>query len=293
MRFDWYQATVRDDERTVLDVLSAGLGGEVKRAKGMHGYERGYVIEAGGSSVARVLAGGRNGWPNVAASGDDTDAFVPIVRGAWPGEHRVTRMDASEDFDGPGTWARLYGEAIALADDRKLRIDQAGDWHRREFGRTLYLGSRKSAVLARLYEKGKQLKELAIDGGADISADLCRLELQVRPEKLARERAAVAAPEEAWGYADWSKELARRVFALDVERVHIRERREPDLERALHYMVKQYGSKMEQLMKREGTWERALCIIGYWVSGGRELTGDRDSCFRGSRRQCIVEGREF
>lgn len=263
MRFDWYQATVRDDERTVLDVLSAGLDGAVKPASAMNGYHRGYVIEADGSKVARVLAGGPNGWPNIAASGDDTDAFVPLVRSAWPGLHRVTRMDASEDFDGAGTWDRLYAEAIGLADERMIKVDQAGDWHRLEYGRTLYLGSRKSAVFARLYEKGKQLRELALDDGAHISPDLCRMEVQVRPEKHARETASHGSPEHAWGYADWTRELALRVFALDVERVHIRERRESDLDRAVHWMGRQYGPMFEALVEREGTESEAMCIIGY------------------------------
>lgn len=261
MRFDWYQATVRDEERTVLDVLSAGLDGVIKPAKPMYGYHRGYVVEAGGSKVARVFAGGPNGWPNIAASGDDTDAFVPLVRAAWPDTHRVTRMDAAEDFDGPGTWDRLYAENIALADERNIRVSQIGDWHRLEHGRTLKLGSPKSAVTSRLYEKGKELRQKALDGGADISPDLVRLEVQVRPEKGSRYTAAHGSPEDAWGYADWAQALVRQVLALDVPRVHIRERRESDLDRAVYWMGRQYGAVFEALIEREGTESEAMCII--------------------------------
>jgi len=254
MRFDWYQATVRDDERTVLDVLSVGLSAEVRPSTRMHGYERGYDLHADGSTVARVLAGGRNGWPNVTASGDDTDALVPVVRSSWPDLHRVTRMDAAQDFDGPGTWDRLYAPAIALADERRIKVDQAGDWHRNEYGRTLYLGSRKSAVMVRLYEKGKQLREHALDDAADVSVDLCRLEVQVRPEKASREHAARATPEEAFGYSDWTRELASRVMGLDVDRVHIRERRQSDQERALTWLVMQYGAHLEERAAELGSW---------------------------------------
>lgn len=254
MRFDWYQATVREDSTTVLDVLSAGLGAEVRLGRAANGYDRGYDLHAGGSTVARVFAGGRNGWPNVLASGDDTDALVPVVRTAWPGLHRVTRMDAAEDFDGAGTWDRLYAPAISLADERRIKVDQAGDWHRNEYGRTLYLGSRKSAVMVRLYEKGKQLREQALDRAGDISPDLCRLEVQVRPEKASREHAAAASPEEAFGYADWTRELAQRVLGLDVERVHIRERRLSDRERALTWLVMQYGAHLEERAGELGSW---------------------------------------
>lgn len=265
MRFDWYAATVRDTSTAVLDRVSEGLGAEVVGGRALHGYERGYDFRREGSVVARALTGGRNGYPHVWASGDDTDAFVPVVREAWPHEHRVTRMDAAQDFDGAGAWDRLYQTALTLADERRLKIGQAGDWHRFEEGRTFYLGGRKSAVFARLYEKGKQLRLLALDGGADISENLVRLEVVVRPEGISRERAAVGEPEEALGYADWTRELARRVFGCDVERVHIKERRESDDERALAWLVRAYGGHLGRLADRLGSWESVGDHLGRMV----------------------------
>src|SRR5689334_11134576 len=151
MRFDWYAATVRDDPSAVLGGLSDALGAEVADGRAMHGYARGFELRRDGSVVARMLAGGRNGNPHVWASGDDTDRLVPALRHLWPNQHRVTRMDAAQDFDGAGTWDRIYAPMLALADERRLRIDQAGDWHRHEAGRTFYVGGRKSAVFARFY----------------------------------------------------------------------------------------------------------------------------------------------
>lgn len=254
MRFDWYAATVRDDQSAVIETLSSGLGADVAPGRALHGYDRGFDFKREGSVVARMLAGGRNGYPHVWASGEDTDRLVPVLRNAWPATHRVSRMDAAEDFDGPGAWDRLYGATIELALDRNLKIDQAGDWYRLEEGRTLYVGGRKSAVFARVYEKGKQLRGRALDGGADISLDLVRLEVQVRPEGDARNVAAAGAPEEAFGYSDWSQELARRVFGLEVDRVHIKERRESDDERALEWSVRQYGDHFERLAEKVGGW---------------------------------------
>jgi len=262
MRFDWYAATVRDGPDAVLATLSRDLGAEVVEGQALHGYEAGWDLKAGGSVIARMLCGGRNGAPHVWASGDDTEALVSAVRGRWPRLHRVSRMDAAEDFDGEGTWDRLYRVSLALADERGLKIDQAGDWHREVAGRTFYLGGRKSAVQARLYEKGKQLRGLALDGGPDISTDLVRLEVQVRPEGPARDRAAFGEPEEAFGYADWTRELARQVLGLDVERVHIRERRESDDERAIEWCVWQYGEHLERLAERAGGWAAAGEEVG-------------------------------
>jgi hypothetical protein len=110
-------------------------------------------------------------------------------------------------------------------------------------------------VFARLYEKGKQLRGLALDGGDDISPDLVRLEIQVRPEGRARDAAAAGTPEGAYGYADWTVELGRRVLGLDVERVRIKERRETDDERAIEWAVRQYGEHLERLAGAVGGWD--------------------------------------
>lgn len=257
VRFDWYSATIADDPAQVLEVLAAGLGAEVRDGIARNGYERGYELRAGGSKVATVLAGGRNGFPHAYASSDDTDRFVEVVRGAWPDSHRVTRFDASEDFDGAGTWDRLYAVMLALADERRLKIDQQGDWHRLEDGRTFYLGSRKSAMFARLYEKGKQLRGLGGPGAQDISTDLVRLEIEAKPEGESRYWAARCEPVEAYGLASWSQELAKTVLGVEVERVHIRERRESDDARALRWMVLQYGDHLDRLAAELGGWANA------------------------------------
>lgn len=266
MRFDWYAATVQDSAPEVVERVAVGLGAKVVAGRALHGYSNGYDFRRDGSTVARALTGGRNGFPHVWASGDDADEFVPLVRSSWPERHRVTRLDAAEDFDAPGAWDRLYSAALALADERHLKIDQAGDWHRLEEGRTFYVGGRKSAVFARLYEKGKQLRGLAVEGAPDISADLVRLELQVRPEGAARYVAARCEPEDAYGFSEWGRELARRVYGLEVDRVHIKERRESDDERALAWLVRQYGDHLGRLADRMGSWESAGVYLGRKVA---------------------------
>ena len=247
MRFDWYAATVREDVNEILDVLAVGLDAEIKTGKPKQGYAQGNTLTRNGSTVCTVFSGGRNGWPHVYASGDDTDALVPVLRAAWPLTHYVTRMDSAQDFDGPETWDRLYAPTIELADELHLKVNQAGDWHRLEAGRTLYLGAPTSAVRTRLYEKGKQLRGLAPDGGPEISLDLVRLEVQVRPDGEARYTAARSTPAQAYGYANWTQELQRRILDVDVERVMIRERRMSDRERALEYCIQQYGAHMASL----------------------------------------------
>jgi hypothetical protein len=272
-RFDWYAATIDQDAERVLATLASEYGASVVPGIARNGYAEGWDLRAEGSTVAHVLTGGSNGAPHAWASSDETDEFVRIVRANWPDRHRVTRMDAAEDFDAPGAWDTLYGLVLGLADERALAINQAGDWHRGEAGRTFYAGGTKSAVRARLYEKGLQLRGLDPDHAGDYSPDLVRLELQVRPEGAGRYRAARCEPVEAYGYADWSRVLAERVFGADVERVWVRERRESDDERALGWCVRQYGEHLERLAVRVGGWAR----VGVELQAIRDRQQQRES----------------
>lgn len=272
-RFDYYAATVNASVERLQEAFVREIGGEwVPREGARHGFHHREVLElSDGTTAATLLHGGNGGLPHVYASSDATDRFVPVVRGNWPDRHKVSRMDAAVDYDnGPGTWETLLGFCRGIADGpdgrvdgdtrkraSKVRTNQMGDWHHGEKGRTFYLGSFKSAVLVRLYEKGIQLREDAAlrgRGRTDISDDFCRLEVQVRPDGPAKERAAVATPLEAFGYSEWSRELLRRVEDANVERVHIRERRESDHDRALNWMVKQYEAHLLQEVSDAGGW---------------------------------------
>lgn len=272
-RFDWYACTVNASVDNLKAVLARELGGEWKPRDGArHGFQNREQLDLlDGSTGATLLWGGNGGLPHVYASSDACDEFVRVIREYWPDLHKVSRMDAAIDYDnGPGTWETLLAFCHGIADgpdgrvpgDTRKRVskvgtNQMGDWHHGIKGRTFYLGSFKSAVLVRLYEKGIQLREDSIKRGAprtDISPDYCRLEVQVRPDGPAKERAARATPLEAFGYSEWSRELLRRVEDADVDRVHIRERRESDFDRALNWMVHQYGDHILQEVSNAGGW---------------------------------------
>ena len=269
MRFDWYAATVQAHPTVVLETLQNALGAEVKATRGMHGYKHGYELVGPAGTVARVLAGGDNGDPHAWASGEDTEAFVDLVRSTWPDEHQVTRMDAAEDFQGPGSWDKLNGECLAIADELRLKVSQAGDYHRLEDGRTLYVGSRKSPTFIRLYEKGKQLRAKVIQGAELIPADWVRMEAQIRPQKTAKKAAAYVSPQEAWGFSAWTGELAKRCLDIDVPRVQMNVWREADDERAFHFMVRQYGPMLERLRADLGDWACVGLQLGDAIAKAR------------------------
>ena len=254
MRFDWYSGTFTEDVGELVGAFAANLGAEVEEGRGLHGYTRGYELKNATGTVARFLGGGPNGRPTGWASGEDTDAFVDVARGLYPDRHYVTRFDSAEDFVSPDAFEELQSACLTIADERRLKVNQAGDWHRREEGRTIYIGSRKSPVFIRLYEKGLQMRAKVAEGADEIPSDWVRLEVQVRPGRHARDRAAVSTPEEAWGFSGWTQELSSRVLALEVERVPITVWRQPDDERAFDFMMKQYGDMLERRVQRLGSW---------------------------------------
>jgi hypothetical protein len=274
-KFDFYQATIDDDHQKVTETLAIGLAADdVEMSGGLHGYTRRASIKRGDHVVASVLSGGANGNPSAWASGEDTEPFVHLVRAVWGDSHRVSRMDSAMDFDGTGSWDRLYTKATTIADESKLKTSVAGDWIGREDGRTLYVGSRKSPSFVRLYEKGLQLrKDAPPEIVATLSTDWVRLENQVRPQRESRSKAATATPAEVFGYARFTQKLAAQCADLEVARVPIREWTEGDDARAYRYGVKQYGNTFARMVAASGvSWAEFGVQLGLDIE--KERSGD-------------------
>lgn len=271
MRFDWYAASFDNDVHpmAVLDALRSRLDvAEVRESRGLHGYhQRFQLLDSGGHEAASVLCGGVP-VPHAWASGSVTPAFVDAVRADFPC-HRVTRMDAAEDFDAAGCYDMLRDLCRSVREragvkGREILPDQAED------GRTYYLGAPSSPTRCRLYEKGLQERARTTGDPALISPTWTRLEAQVRPQKLAREAAATATPEQAWGYARWLQLLGDEALALDVPRVKGRIRQASDDERALSFLVKQYAGVLERLRFDLGDWACVGLQLGELVTQHRQ-----------------------
>ena len=78
-RFDWMQKTIPEDPAEVYDVLAGTLGAELVPGRGFNGYHRSMAISRDGETLAKVLYGGPNGWPNVITSGAVTDEVEPVL----------------------------------------------------------------------------------------------------------------------------------------------------------------------------------------------------------------------
>lgn len=270
MRLDAYAATIQEHPSNLVETLCHGLNGEPINARGMHGYTQGWEIRAKGSTdvLARVIAGGRNPHPHAWAQGDNTDAFVELVREVWPGRHHVTRLDACQDFEAPGAYELLRDTMRQVITPRGVKGREIVPEDLDE-GRTFYAGSPKSDVRARLYEKGKQLHaqlpptHLQFLG---VSMDRVRLETQVRPQHDSRKAAAYCTPDEVWGFSAWTRDLAIQALAVDVPRVQTKPWREQDDERAFRHMIRMYGPMLLRLERDLGSWGVVGKTIGEAVA---------------------------
>lgn len=256
-KFDYYAGSL--DEPVCGDLVVSQLAGRLDAVPtpgpASRGYARCALLRRGDERVAAVRWGGRHAVPHVEASGASSGAVSDIMRATWP--HRVSRVDVCVDFDAPGAWDAVSAETLRVARRLGLVKEQAGDWldpHGRPGeGRTLYVGSRASAVRGRFYEKGRQLP----DAGRP---DWVRAESQVRPQKAAKRLLAMATPREVLGAAAWSGELFEALTGEGVPPMRVVQYREPDDLRALDAMYRQYGGVLLRQGELYG-WEQLGWMI--------------------------------
>jgi Replication initiation factor len=238
-RFDWYQGTVLEEARvSAVDVLGVHADAPPARIKGQNGYSRGWALTLEGETFARIYQS--DGKPDhVLSSGPDAHRVARVLRAHAP--HQVTRADVCLDYaGGSDTFRRIYAlaELVALGGSRVTLRDVI---ERTPLGEaaTLYVGSRSSENLVRLYEKGKQ--------DTAYPADTVRLEVQVRPDRKDRKvHAASLEPEGFWGFAKWARTL-RGMLGDEVPAVAPRSARVSDLDGALNAMTLQYGARLLEL----------------------------------------------
>jgi hypothetical protein len=250
VNFDWYGASLDTDAaETAGEALGAFSGHSWYPTRGRHGFNRGMELRLGDTRVAELL------WENmgtgkdgcfIQGTGRHASPVAEWVR-SWQPDHRVARVDVAEDFTGEGTWDRLSGIALEVADLHGVEVEHAGDHHRAIKGRTFYLGGRKSVARECVYEKGKQL-------GGD--PNWVRMELRVRPgSRVAKHQAASLSPRQLYGCAQWSSDLAARLGHTDIERLSLGTvYRDEDKIRARRFLVSQYGNTMRAWVGELGSW---------------------------------------
>lgn len=245
--FDQYNCTFH--ERDPLEVIRAIEQAEpfalITPDRPKSGYQVGQVFTHGGEAMARVWWQGNPG-VHVRVHGGNAERLAPVLRAL--GGHLVTRVDSREDWIEAGLFDKLAAALIAYAEAHGITINQQGDWVRGQ-GRTLYLGSRTSPVMLRLYEKGYQI---GIERGGD--PNHVRLEVEVKP-KGEEARLAVSrwTAGECFGASRWVVEALKTIGWDHLQAQSIGSVYRPsDDERARLAVQRQYGQVLRRWFDESG-----------------------------------------
>lgn len=184
--FDYYAASFDVPRETFYaawrNSLSVISDYTLEPCKPRHGYnaaER--LIRSDFSVFCTILYNGTgsDGF-HVFASGDSSEQFYRFCCDSLP-DGRLTRADVAVDFDELGSWQSLYSmssffEARGGYKRRYIGPADKSTCQQVQDGRTVYVGSRSSSGMLRIYEKGKK---------DDFSRpDWVRVELELKPQNL-------------------------------------------------------------------------------------------------------------
>lgn len=269
MMFDWYQAGVTESPDFVLSHLQSSFDlADIEGSRPRNGYTHAAKIIRGSRTLCEALWGGNTGNRTlVLGTGENAPQVASLLRTEWP-EHYLVRADVAEDYDEAGAFDVLSSLLLNVADEHKLKVTHHGDWHRAESGRTLYVGSRQSPVMARLYEKGCEQR---VKGYApNASMDWVRLEVEVKPKRSdARLKLASLLPDEFMSCSPWTRQVSKLLFDSELDPITGLGtiRRLSDDERSLAAMVKQYGPLLSRMHAQSGSWDAVGKLIGGLVDG--------------------------
>ena len=183
---------------------------------------------------------------NIQWTGSDSNRGAEIARKLFPG-HSVTRVDVAvdacfSDSSSGLTPGVVLAGCVDVAVSHRLGTTMLGDWSgRAESGRTLYIGSAKSALRVRVYEKGRQPDTMPAD------SDWVRFELVYRPKgQQLRRAASILTPYDIASSCPAFAEIVKAYYhdisdvSVPVRLSETYNRHELDTDRALEHMFFQY-----------------------------------------------------
>lgn len=266
MKFDWYQASVPEvpPEVVMNAIAKSDMAGDWEESLPSKGYSVGAKFVVAGHTLFKLNHGGQNEeyGANITGSGSSAPPLAKLLRSHFP-SHRVSRLDACEDFHHPDVYAYLRHKALNIARQGKVRVREiVKPLSECDDGSTLYIGAPTSSISGRIYQKGLQL---------GVSADWVRVELQVRPQKDLKQAIAYLDPLQVWGLSKWSHQLAVEMGNKELQRVDAHVYQQADDARAWHFMLKQYGPMLKKLMPHHGSWEAIGAQIGYDLENMEQL----------------------
>lgn len=293
-KFDAYWATFWGEEAlfqgevvprlfdSVVVAFAKRLGADIEQPtyKLPGGYQEAFQLVKDGDVLCHFLTGGTGtaaGSHGIRVQGAHSPLVAELTRELVP-HHGVSRVDVAEDYLGEGVFDFLVGlaESVALEHRVELRREGAGWYeHQRDKGRTLYVGSRKSAVFMRIYERGKKL----LGEGQEADPNYVRVELEIKPGSKSKRLLGNIEPDGFWGGSAWSQELRQLMGSDRLERIKVGTIwSKPDLERTIQALARQYGAALLRLREQTGSADQVFQIIQDAMTGDRIVKQALNAC---------------
>lgn len=244
LKFDAFVFNANLDVVRVCEHFEA-LGFSLIQHSATLGYRYCYQLELAGLNHGLIQYGGDSVGTGVYVSvlGSHSGRVRDSVQG-W--DAKLLRADIALDFNGSEYFGKIALELVNLAKLKKLKTSTVGDWAQRVGGRTLYVGSRTSAFMIRLYEKYKQ-KGIDTNGEETI-----RLELEIKPYKHARLSAFSLSASELVGSSSVYSPIFKKYIEINEGITLANIRKETSHESALRQLVIQYQNTLKKQLEIDG-----------------------------------------
>lgn len=281
--FDWFQFTV--PSKTGGGTCQAGGPDEVyglresidwATGQGLHegrpsGGKNGYRVRLplldgpDGEALATLSSGSKTGiMPNISITGGEgaCHELAESAKARWK-VVRLSRADAACDVSQEGLWDALYEMAQGLAKEN-AKLGAVRVMHG-IMGRTFYLGSPKSTVSLRVYEKGLERVAKGKASIEDIDRHLVRIEWTFRPQSRSKQGMSKLSPGQMIMTSVWARSFMARAAKItgitegivkpSKQKVE-REDRQSRLEESAAHGARQYGRTFARMAVHEIVEER-------------------------------------
>lgn len=253
VRFDWYQATFRDDlpPSVILDRIAADLPGSHRiehRQRGFNGYSKSAILldQDDRTLVTMQYSGNAGAPPNLYASGPDTPAFAHTVRQLRM-THDVTRGDACSDLEGVDH-GEIADQVRTIA--RTYRVK--GHTHlpdNPEEGVTYTAGAATSSVRCRVYRKDLELIAQGVSAD-EFPQPIVRVEAQIRPKGAVRRVLSIAEPQALFGCARWLRAVSSAVLDGNPAAIVMQTREPTEYDKQLAWLKTQAAKALSAVHAR-------------------------------------------
>lgn len=299
MKWDYAKATVwgldqegPDGQNMFLSSvvsLAKLMGADIEAGKPINGYQEAYQIVRGEELLCLCLTAGTG---DAAGSScfeakHTAQEVYPHIQRMFP-KHSVARLDAAEDYSGPGAWDRIEQLVTRIATENRVTMAPYGEGHVRPDGtrdetkgRSWYIGARGSVFRVIIYEKG--LQKLA--EGIPADPTWVRVEVRIEPKSKAKRLLGSLrlVPAHLYGMSAWGKRLGEALGMEDIERMPIGTVWKPTEREAVALkIVRMFDRGMEQLLDQVGTPEEVGRLL-YAVHQKYQLAKDaKNGCLQGA-----------